>query len=125
MVRQVIREQLDLSTFVSENITEQEESLNIFDPLPPEVWDKLRSIATAYMNGEVRLYSVQNVFKEVSSYLGDPMEAVEIVYNELNKAASGEELEHVSDRATAKAQKAYSVLIDLAHQERLYQNYGL
>lgn len=123
MVRQAVREQLDLTPFVSKVLAEQEENAN--DPLPPEVWQKLKSIASAYMSGGARLYSVQNVFEEVSSYLDDPMEAVGIVYNELNKAASDDGLEHVSDRATHKAQKAYDTLIDLAHQERLYQKYGL
>ncbi len=126
LVRRIVHEQFEQNVLpTTMNFASKQTELGTeLDLIPPEVKERLSAVADAYINGTAKMYSVQKVFEDVLYWVDDPMEVVGIVYNELNKAAAGNNA-IPSDRQKQKAQKAYDALINFAHQERMLKKYGL
>jgi hypothetical protein len=106
------------------NITEQARY-----EVPEDILRDVRRVAKNYMEGQARWLSLERIFDEVVGWVDDPMQAVEIVYEELNTAAKGgvgsDPQTTVPEVLKRKAQIAYDKLTDLAHTERLAKKYGL
>ena len=96
--------------------------------MPFEVMERAKDISKKYIEGHAHWMSLEDVYYEIAAWVVDPMEAVTILYNELNMAAQnvpGAEFGPVPETYKKKIQKAYGQLIDLAYEERTMKTVGV